>query len=146
MVILILRAVRNANFPSQSIVIQLLKKSHAFHGSRRFIIVFTKSILIGNYHPIYPQVSQVVSSLRDFRTEFCTFSPLPCVSHLLSSHHSSSYRLITVGEKKRSEEGALQLHAGFLLGLLFSPEDVSNIFLRNAGLLSQDYTALYPRR
>jgi hypothetical protein len=34
----------------------------------------------------------------------------------------------------------------FLLGLLFSPEDGGDIFLKNISQLSTDYTALYPRR
>jgi hypothetical protein len=37
-------------------------------------------------------------------------------------------------------------HAAFLLGLFFDPEDGSDMLLRNVGLLSTDYTALYPRR
>jgi hypothetical protein len=37
-------------------------------------------------------------------------------------------------------------HAGFLLCLFFDPEDGGDMFLRNAGWLSTDYTALYPRR
>jgi hypothetical protein len=37
-------------------------------------------------------------------------------------------------------------HAGFLLSLFFSPEDGSDMLLRNVGWLSTDYTALYPRR
>jgi hypothetical protein len=36
-------------------------------------------------------------------------------------------------------------HAGFFLGLFFDPEDGGDMFLRNVGLLSTDYTALYPR-
>jgi hypothetical protein len=38
------------------------------------------------------------------------------------------------------------LHAGFLLGLFFDPEDGDDMFLRNFRRLSADYTALYPRR
>jgi hypothetical protein len=38
------------------------------------------------------------------------------------------------------------LHAGFLLGLLFDPEDGGNTFLKNAGSLSPDYTALNYKR
>jgi hypothetical protein len=35
-------------------------------------------------------------------------------------------------------------HAGFLIGLHFDPEDGGDMFLRNVGWLSTDYTALYP--
>jgi hypothetical protein len=38
------------------------------------------------------------------------------------------------------------LHAGFFLGLYFDPEDGVVMFLRNDGLLSADYMALYLRR
>jgi hypothetical protein len=37
-------------------------------------------------------------------------------------------------------------HAGFLLGLFFYTENGGDMFLRNIGWLSTDYTALYPRR
>jgi hypothetical protein len=37
-------------------------------------------------------------------------------------------------------------HYHFSLGLLFNPEVGGNMFLRNFGWLSTDYTALYPRR
>jgi hypothetical protein len=37
-------------------------------------------------------------------------------------------------------------HAGILFGILFSSEDGSDMFLRSIGLLSTDYTMLYPRR
>jgi hypothetical protein len=37
-------------------------------------------------------------------------------------------------------------HASLLLGLFFDPEDGDDIFLRNVGWLSTDYTALYHRR
>jgi hypothetical protein len=37
-------------------------------------------------------------------------------------------------------------HSGFLLGLFFDPEDGGDMFHRNVGWLSKDYTALYPRR
>jgi hypothetical protein len=35
---------------------------------------------------------------------------------------------------------------GFLLRLLFEPEDGSDMFLRNVGRLATDYAASYPRR
>jgi hypothetical protein len=38
------------------------------------------------------------------------------------------------------------LHAGFLLGLLFSPADGSDMFLQNISQLSPDYTVFYPKR
>jgi hypothetical protein len=41
---------------------------------------------------------------------------------------------------------ASSFHAGFLLGLFLDPEDGGDMFLRNVGWLSSDYTALCPRR
>jgi hypothetical protein len=38
------------------------------------------------------------------------------------------------------------LHAGFLLDLLFSPEDGADMFVQNTGWLSPGYIILYPRR
>jgi hypothetical protein len=38
------------------------------------------------------------------------------------------------------------LYAGFLLGLLFDPEDRGDMFIRNVGWLQPDYTVLYGRR
>jgi hypothetical protein len=38
------------------------------------------------------------------------------------------------------------VHVGFLLSLFFDPENGGDIFLRNVGWLSTDFTALYPRR
>jgi hypothetical protein len=38
------------------------------------------------------------------------------------------------------------IYVGFLLGVFFQPGDGDGMFLRNVGLLSTDYTALYPRR
>jgi hypothetical protein len=37
-------------------------------------------------------------------------------------------------------------HAASLLFLFFDPEDGGDMFLRNVGGLSTDYTALYPGR
>jgi hypothetical protein len=37
-------------------------------------------------------------------------------------------------------------YAGFLLVLLFNPEDGGEMFFRNVVLLSKNYMALYPRR
>jgi hypothetical protein len=49
---------------------------------------------------------------------------------------------LTVSSKVASRS----FHTSFLLGLLFDPEDVGAIFLRNVSRLSMDYTTLYPRR
>jgi hypothetical protein len=43
-------------------------------------------------------------------------------------------------------DGKQSFKGGFLLGLFFDLEDGYNMFLRNVGSLSTDYTALYPRR
>jgi hypothetical protein len=44
--------------------------------------------------------------------------------------------------------GTENLHSsyGFLLGLLFDPEDGCDMFLPNVGLLSPDYMVVYQRR
>jgi hypothetical protein len=38
------------------------------------------------------------------------------------------------------------LHAGFLVGFFFNPENGGDMFLRNVSRFSTNYTALYPRR
>jgi hypothetical protein len=38
------------------------------------------------------------------------------------------------------------LHGGFFFGLFFNTEDGGDMLLRNVGLFSTDYTALYSRR
>jgi hypothetical protein len=51
--------------------------------------------------------------------------------------------------KKKKEfylPGYNLLHADFLLGLFFDPEDGGDIFLLNAGILSTDNKGLYLRR
>jgi hypothetical protein len=46
---------------------------------------------------------------------------------------------------KQAAKQSYRLYAGFLLGLFFDPEDVSNMFLQNIGLLSADYMLLHYR-
>jgi hypothetical protein len=72
--------------------------------------------------------------------------------HCFNVQVDGTYRNHCAKPRKQHEVGNKQscacylLHAGFLLGLLFDPEDGGTIFLRNIGWLSVDYTALYPRR
>jgi hypothetical protein len=47
--------------------------------------------------------------------------------------------------KKTASFARLLPHVGFMLGLIFNPEDGNDMFLRNVGCPSMDYTALYPR-
>jgi hypothetical protein len=58
--------------------------------------------------------------------------------------HLQGWRISWAGNQRESRW--LCFHAGFLLGLFFNPEDGGNMFLRNFGWFSTDYTALYPRR
>jgi hypothetical protein len=53
-----------------------------------------------------------------------------------------SKTLVPIYQSKLHNIPYCQLHAGFLLGLLFNPEDGGNMFLQNAGSLSVDYTVL----
>jgi hypothetical protein len=39
-----------------------------------------------------------------------------------------------------------RLHAGLLFGVFYDLEDGGDIFIRNLGWISAEYTALYPRR
>jgi hypothetical protein len=45
--------------------------------------------------------------------------------------------------RKASSSFCYLIHAGFLLGLIFAPEDGGYMFLRNISWLSTDYVALY---
>jgi hypothetical protein len=75
-------------------------------------------------------------------------SPLK-VNRRLGGKFASIFR---IGEKDKEESSMKQnsacclLNIGFLLVLFFNPEDGGDISLRNVGLLSTDYAALYPRR
>jgi hypothetical protein len=58
---------------------------------------------------------------------------------------------VKAGGKLSREEYSLDyfaicFHAGFLLGLFFDPEEGGDMFLRNVGGFSTEYTALYHRR
>jgi hypothetical protein len=68
--------------------------------------------------------------------------------HVARLGEKNAYRIL-VGKpegKRPLREFSLVLRADSWRGLLFVLEDGGNIFPRNAGLLSPDYTALYPRR
>jgi hypothetical protein len=49
-------------------------------------------------------------------------------------------------DKSKKSHVCYLLYLGFLLGLFFDPEDGGDIFFRNIGSLSTDYTMLYLRR
>jgi hypothetical protein len=62
---------------------------------------------------------------------------MPCspvkLNHVSEEHITSIFRAAA----------CCLLHAGFLLGLLFNPEDEGDMFLRNVGSLSMDYRMLH---
>jgi hypothetical protein len=71
-------------------------------------------------------------------------------------HTTTSYSLLTVNQRFgrtshlhfqgwRAWTAYCLLHASFLLGILFNPEDGGDMFLRNVGWFSTDYIAIYPR-
>jgi hypothetical protein len=45
-------------------------------------------------------------------------------------------------KNKLRKKSFYMLHAGFLLGIFFGPEDGGDVFLRNISRLSKEYTAL----
>jgi hypothetical protein len=73
------------------------------------------------------------------------------VTYSFKRVHTEELRahLKCISDARKSFPSATRLatcfRPGILLGL-FDPEDGADIFLRNVGLLSTDYTALYPRR
>jgi hypothetical protein len=48
--------------------------------------------------------------------------------------------------KKPGRKQVACFRPGFLLGLYFDPKEEDEMFFRNVGSLSTDYTALYPKR
>jgi hypothetical protein len=85
----------------------------------------------------------VVKLLPHYRINnltFCTFhTPCPFLTTFTAP----------IAKKKkylRKIKVCCLLEAGFSPGLLFTSEDGSNVFLRNVGSLSPDYTVFYPTR
>jgi hypothetical protein len=70
---------------------------------------------------------------------------MPCSPLSVNRHFGGTYRLYLQGRKNR-----LSLPTAFTLvscsAYFFDPEDWGDMFLRNVGWRSTDYTALYPRR
>jgi hypothetical protein len=79
----------------------------------------------------------------------CTFGMLQlyCICLCICMTYSTSYSH-NFGSRECNVSRALLclLNAGFVLGLLFSPEDGGDIFLWNISWLSPGYTAVYTRR
>jgi hypothetical protein len=75
-----------------------------------------------------------------------SFSPLKINRRFggICSLHLQGRRII----QARNQYGYVYclLPASFLLRLFFIPENGCNMFIRNVGWLSMDYTVLYPRR
>jgi hypothetical protein len=68
----------------------------------------------------------------------------PCSLLRCNRRFGGTYRLHLQG--RRSKYACHLLICWFLLNYFFYPEDGGDIFLRNVGCNSTDYTALYPRR
>jgi hypothetical protein len=70
--------------------------------------------------------------------------------HLLGYNAGGTYCLHLQGRKTSPEETSMKaggkLSCWFLASLFFDREDGGNIFFRNVGRLSMDYTALYSGR
>jgi hypothetical protein len=64
---------------------------------------------------------------------------------LLSTLFSDTLSLQRI-RNSHSGDGCYLPHARFLLDSFLHPEDGGDMFLRNVGCLSADYTAFYPRR
>jgi hypothetical protein len=73
-----------------------------------------------------------------------------CIPLRVNPSFAGTYRFHLQGRKNElSRKPALNyvaIKAGFLFGLFFYPEDGGDMFFRNVGWHSTDYTALYPRR
>jgi hypothetical protein len=64
----------------------------------------------------------------------------------ISNRRNDNIESYVQKQPKKWQPVAYFLHVGFLLSLLFDPEDGSGIFFRNVDWLSPDYTVLYSRR
>jgi hypothetical protein len=74
----------------------------------------------------------------------------PCSPLSIHRRFGGTYRFHLQGRKNKFsnkpawKQVASSFHAGLLLNLFFDPEDGGNMFLRNVGWPSTDYTALRP--
>jgi hypothetical protein len=73
----------------------------------------------------------------------------PCRPFKVNQRSGGTCRLHFQGRRisqaRNQGEECGKLHARFLLGLFFDTENGGDMFFRNVGWLSTDYTALYPR-
>jgi hypothetical protein len=70
----------------------------------------------------------------------------PCSPLKVNRRFGGTYRLHLQGRGMSRARNQRESRWQAELGLLSDPEDGGDMFLRNAGCLSTDYTALYPRR
>jgi hypothetical protein len=64
----------------------------------------------------------------------------PCIPLNINRRFRGTYRFYLQG-RKISQASCYLLHASYLLGPLFDPEDGDKIFIQNVGLHSTDYMA-----
>jgi hypothetical protein len=55
------------------------------------------------------------------------------------------FQVLRISQARYQRGATKLLYVGFLIGLFFDTEDGEDIFIRNVGLLSTDYRALYHR-
>jgi hypothetical protein len=72
----------------------------------------------------------------------------PCSLLRCNRRFGETYRLYLQGRRKFQQEPASKQVASILLlaEIFFDPEDGGDMFLRNVGSISTDYTASHPRR
>jgi hypothetical protein len=118
------------------------------------ISLFSHIINYRSYSPSIPRemtVTKISENIQNFEIN----ETLHCIELYLLGYNAVQYaesqptfrrNILPVWKQVALSLLATCFHVGFLLVLFFDPEDGGDMFLRNAGWLSTDYMALYPRR
>jgi hypothetical protein len=96
-----------------------------------------------------PKSHQEIVALTAVVMKSCIFWDMTPCSPLKIDVSEEHIAYIFRAEEQTEQETSSACYlcqVGFLLGLLFDPDDDGEIFLRNVGRLTTDYMALYPRR